>query len=154
MRISSFGHRFAVDVNFLTWLVVSKSLSIFVSNWLWESIFSLMKIFTTKIRSLICEINLQSYTRIKWEAKNLVAFGNLHSYTLLVLSYYVIDSLFALICNISNADFINNEVIFDISKLGVLNFSPVLINLCMIEVCSHNFSLNYDQKTSPFKHSK
>ena len=115
MRISSYGHWFAVDVNFPTWLVVSKSLSMFGSNWLCESTFSLMKIFKIRIWSSISEINLQSYTRIKWEAKNLVAFGNLPSYTLLALSHYVIDSLFALICNISNADFINNEVIFDIS---------------------------------------
>ena len=34
----------------------------------------------------------------------------------------VIDSLFALVCNISDTDFIDSEVRFDISRLGELEF--------------------------------
>ena len=40
----------------------------------------------------------------------------------IILPANVIDSLFALICNISDTDFIDNEVKFDISRLDVLEF--------------------------------
>ena len=36
--------------------------------------------------------------------------------------FNVIDSLFALVCNISDTDFINSEVRFDISRVGVLEY--------------------------------
>ena len=38
-----------------------------------------------------------------------------------------IDSHFPLVCNISDTDFIDNEVRFGISRLGVVEFSASLI---------------------------
>ena len=49
---------------------------------------------------------------------------HLATYTITQCSNYAndINSLFALICTISDTDFIDNEVRFDISRFGVLKF--------------------------------
>ena len=49
---------------------------------------------------------------------------HLATYTITLCSNYAndINSLFALICTVSDTDFIDNEVRFDISRPGVLKF--------------------------------
>ena len=62
------------------------------------------------------------------------------TYTIIPCSNYHAndtDSLFALICNISDTDFIDKEVRFDISRLDVLDFFASLNRF--------EYSLNYRQ---------
>ena len=70
------------------------------------------------------------------------------TYTITPCSNYhanVIDSLFALIRNISNADFIDNEVRFNVSRLGVVKFFASLKKFEYTKSSNIESDLNMDE---------